>query len=295
MIHETQIDDMINTMETRHELPLVAIEVNKMLDNPDVEVHELANVIMMDPSLTMKILKLCNSAQYGFSRQIATLSEAVSILGYQTLKRVIFTIISHGCLDRAVLGYALERGDLWENAITCAVYARNIAQRLEFKDPELAFVGALIRDIGKIALEEHIDGKGQDLAETALQQKSSFSDAEETIAGVSHTIVGLHIAQRWKLPDSLCHVIRYHHQPSKLPADISQDDAQLVTIVHLADTYTMMTGSGLGIDGLMYPLDLDALKFINLTPENAVLEPIYCDLLKLKEEIHTLMSTFLNG
>src|SRR5688572_13922341 len=113
MDNQVVLQEIIDNLDSLPEVPVVALRVNRMLDDPDVDAKQLSQVITMDPSLTTKVLRLCNSAEYGFARKIATISEAVSILGYKELKRMLFAIITHGFLNRPVEGYALEKGALW--------------------------------------------------------------------------------------------------------------------------------------------------------------------------------------
>ncbi len=279
------LQEIVSQVDQLPELPHVALQVNTLLNDPDTDARSLAEIITLDPSLTTKVLRLCNSAQYGFSRKIATISEAVSILGHNELRKIIFAIISHSLLNRSISGYGLEQGALWENAVTCASYARHIAQKVQFADTELAFVGALLRDIGKILLESYLQGSVENLEQVARDAKQSFAEAEETVLGASHTEVGVELAIKWNLPDSLANVIRYHHQPSLLPSNTSQADWTLVCIVHLADAFTMLTGSGLGVDGLMYPLDAEIFKHLPLKAEGHALELLYSELLDLRQDI----------
>jgi putative nucleotidyltransferase with HDIG domain len=295
MLEKPVLEDIVAKIDNLPELPHVALQVNQMLDNPNAGASELSKIIMMDPALTSKVLKLCNSAQYGLSRKIGTISEAVAILGHKELKQIIFTIISHSLLNRPVEGYALEKGALWQNAMYCAVFSRHIAKHFGFKDSELAFIGALLRDIGKIAMENYIKGSGLILENTAKAQRFSFVEAEEQVIGVSHTKIGSQLALRWNLPDSLVYAIAYHHTPGQMPQSASVQDKQLVAIVHLADTFTMMTGSGVGLDGLMYPIDMTALKYLNLEANTNELEALYADLLLLEEEITSLSSSLELG
>lgn len=288
----TILDEILSNIDRIPELPAVALQVNRLLDDPDTSAQDLARLIMMDPSLTTKVLRLCNSAEYGFVRKIATITEAVSILGYNELKRMILTIISHGFLDRPVEGYALEKGALWENALTCAIYARYIATKENFKNAELAFIAALLRDIGKIAMENYIRGRNLTLEETVKSQRCSYAEAEERIIGASHTEVGSQLAKQWNLPESLAKVISYHHTPSQIPPNTELDDIKLVCMVHLADTFTMMTGKGIGTDGLMYPLDMGIFEYLRLSPDPGSLESLYADLLSLQGEIDSISKTF---
>ncbi len=288
MASPEKLQDMMENLEKLSGIPSVALQVNQLLENPDTDAQDLAKIIMLDASLTAQILKICNSAEYGFSRKIGTISEAVSILGYKTLKRVIFTIISHSALNRPVEGYGLEKGALWQNALTCAVYAQHIAENLKFRDSEMVFVAALLRDIGKIAMESYLSGQAQSIEQEAFQQKCAFNEAEEHVLGLSHTEAGSHLATQWNLPSHLINVILYHHHPSKLPPNTSVEDQQVVAMVHLADCFTMMAGEGVGVDGLMYPLDHAVFQFLNLPPDSQQMEALYADLLDLKGKIQAM-------
>lgn len=286
------VENILANLEKMPAVPVVALQVNRMLDDPDCSSRDLAKIIMMDPMLTTKVLRLCNSAEYGFSRKIATISEAVSILGYKELKRILYIIISHGFLNRNIKGYALERGALWENSLTCAVYARYISEKTKFSNGELVFIGALLRDVGKILIETFIDGYGQLLEHQALANKFSYEEAERKVVGLSHTEIGALMSAKFNLPASLTHAIRYHHTPSQMPDNISQEDKRLVAIIHLADSFTMMMGHGIGIDGLMYPLDPQALELSGLPNDPDTLENLYAELIDLDEMIATMTQTF---
>lgn len=294
MADQALINQIIESMDQLPEVPVVALEVNRKLDDPEVTAKELASVITMDPSLTTKVLKLCNSAEYGFSRRIATISEAVSILGHQELKRIIFVIISHSLLSRPIEGYALEKGALWDNAITCGVYARHIAEKLAPKQAELAFTGALLRDIGKIVLEHYVASHAEAIEAYALTHKMSYAQAEAEVVGISHTEIGKVVAERFNFPDSLLMAICYHHEPSHLPAETPRDIKVMVNIIHLADVFTMLSGDGLGIDGLMYPLDESVFEFLQLKKESGFFDQLYGDLLELKETIKSMNQMVAN-
>lgn len=283
------LEDLLTRVDNLPGVPSVALQVNRMLDVSDIETQELAAVIVQDPGLMTQILKICNSAEYGFSRQIATLSEAVSILGFQELRRVLMTIISHGLLNRPVSGYALEKGALWENAVTCGAYARHIAVSVNYPDPELACVAALLRDIGKIAVEHTLTDLGRDIEALIQAERISFEQAEERILGASHATVGTGLAQKWNLPESLADVIAYHHHPSMMPETVPESVRQLVCIVHLADVFAMLSGgAGLGSDGLMYPAEAEALTLLGIEADRRVLDSLYAELLNLRGQIESM-------
>ena len=231
-----------------------------MLEDPDVDAESLADVIRVDANLTSQVLRLCNSAAYGFSRKITTVKEAVAILGFKTLKSMVYTILAHQTLASEVPGYGLEKGALWENGLTGAVYAKYLAEKTKAVDPDHAFTGAILRDIGKLVMGEFVGISYKDIEALARQEQIDFLEAENQVVGFNHTMVGKQVGEKWKLPELLVHVVHYHHHPSRMKAPIPPATQKLVTIVHLADAFTMMGGRGVGDDGLMYCMDYDAIE-----------------------------------
>ncbi|MCA9799771.1 MAG: HDOD domain-containing protein [Cyanobacteria bacterium HKST-UBA04] len=291
MSNPALLNQIVQILDQLPDVPVVALEVNRLLDDPDVSAQDLADVISRDPSLTSKVLKLCNSAEYGFSRKIATISEAVSILGQKELKRIIFVIISHSLLSRPIEGYALEAGALWENALTCAVYAKHIAKSLRpdnTKLADLAFTGALLRDIGKIVLTHYVATHAKQIEAMAVANKLSYAKAEEMVLGMSHTDVGRVVAERFNFPQTLLSAICYHHHPGKMPDGTNKEIRDMVCMVHLADAFTMLSGEGLGVDGLMYPLDEAVFDQLNIGRDTPFFESLYNDLLELRGTINNM-------
>jgi putative nucleotidyltransferase with HDIG domain len=265
------VENLIQSIDRLPDLPIVAVRVNRMLNDSDVNALELSRVISLDTGLTTKILKLCNSSAYGLPRKIATVKEAITILGLKELRQVLFTIISRSILNRSFEGYALSKDALWENAIVCASCAKVIAERIRFQDKDLVFTAALLRDIGKLALDMAMQKQFLAVERQALQEKLSFEQAEYQTLGVSHAEVGARLAENWSLPEALVATIRYHHNPSAMPTTIDANIQRLVALVHLADCYTAMLGVGIGSDGLMYSVDPKALEIIGL-PQSALQE-----------------------
>jgi len=292
MDSQITVEKLLSNMDTLPELPEVAFKVSQLLDDPSTDAKALGEVIILDPGLLTQVLKLCNSAQYSLSRKIATISEAVALLGHKALRQIVFTIISHSVLNRAVNGYGLETGALWENSITCGMYAKQLALKLGFADTELAFIAGLLRDIGKIALGYHLASKSQAVRQIIRGQRLSFLNAEEQATGANHSVMGAYLSTRWNLPDKLTLAIQYHHTPSKLPAETSAEDRKLVALVHLADIFTMMNGTGTGIDGLMYTLDGQIFEMLDIPANGDTLELWYAELLDLQSEIDVVLNTF---
>ena len=293
MTPKVTIQEIVNGVDALPEMPQVAMRVSQMMEDPNVSADQIGEVIKVDPGMTSQILKLCNSAAYRLKRQVSIIKEAVAILGFKALKSMVYTIISKVALDRPVSGYSLDEGDLWYNSLTCAVYARHIAQRERFVDPELAFTAGLLRDIGKIVLGQHVGANYPEIEQLAVSQQLNFHEAEEQVLGFSHSMVGQRVAEKWKLPDTIVKVIRYHHKPIAFPEGLDSKERTLITIVHLADVFTMMVGRGMGSDGMMYSLDMEALAAVGIDTSGEHLEVLLGELVELNSTVKGLADSFV--
>ena len=286
------LDELTSKVDNLPPLPSALLKVMHELERENVNADDLAQIIKLDPDLTAQLLKLSNSAYYGLSRQIGTVKEAIAILGLKTLKSLVYAIISHNALDKPVRGYALEKGALWKNALTGAVYARYLAERQRYRDPETVFTAALLRDLGKIVLEAYVGEQYDTIEDVAKNEKIDFRQAEQQVLGFSHSDVGCRIAEKWNLPKRMLHVMRFHHTPTEVPDGYLNDDEQtLVALVHLADGLALMMGAGVGGDGLMYTIEAQALEHISLAYDNETVEQLLGELVALDPVISQLVES----
>ncbi len=298
--HQVTLEEIESKVDKLPQMPEAAIRLIRLLDNPDANAEEMANIIRLDPDMTTQVLRLCNSAAYGLNRQILTVKEAVAILGLKTLKSLVYVIISKMALDKPVEGYGLGKGELFYNAITCAVYSKYLAQTIGGIDPELAFTAALLRDLGKIVLGEYVGSSYKNIEEVAIRSQVPFSEAEMRVLGINHNTVGKHMAKKWNLPEELIAVIEFKNKPSELPESslpIKEKPGlyKLVTIIHLADAFTKMIGSGMGNDGLMYTLDQDALDQLGVKVDVEFMDTTLARLIHLEEVVNEMTQSLKGG
>jgi HD-like signal output (HDOD) protein len=275
-------------MDTLPTVPDVIMRLSHMLDDPTVTAESLGSVIQLDPKLTAQILKACNSAYYGLNRRIANMKEAVAILGLKALKGLVFAILSSKMMSRDVMGYEQTKGALWLNALTGAIYAKRIAQHFKLSDPETAFTACILRDLGKLVLDSYVGADYALIEQEAQANKKGFEQAEIEVLGFSHAQLGEFIAQQWKFPELLITCIRHHHSPSLADDSLPQQDKQLLGAVHLADALSMMLGTGVGSDGLMYPVDVAFLTACGFKMDPRSMEQLVAVVSGLDTEVKQL-------
>jgi len=239
-------------------LPQVATKVIRLTDDLNTTPEDLSRVITQDQSLTAKVLKMANSAHYGFPRRIATIKEAVVLLGYNAIRNLVLAASVSRLLESEVEGYTLPRGELWRHSIACAQGARIIAHKVGFRSYELAYITGLLHDIGKVVLKHYMSEAYQQIIEQVKSEEIPFMIAEAQVLGFDHAQVGGLIADKWNLPVELVEAIVYHHNPGQV-----KQNPYLPAIVHLADALSLMLGVGVGTDGLVYPLDEKAMELLH--------------------------------
>jgi HD-like signal output (HDOD) protein len=269
-------------------VPDVIMRLSRLLEDPNITAEELGQVIQLDTKLTAQLLKIANSAYYGLNRKIMSIKEAVAILGMKALKSLVYAILSNKMLAVDLQGYDQRDGALWLNALTGATYAKHLAKYYDYPEPDTAFTASILRDLGKIVLNTHVQGGFKAIEAAATEKRMGFQQAEEEILGFSHTQLGEHVAIKWQFPDRLVNTIRYHHTPSEAPTTLSTEDQLLLGIVHLADGLSMMTGAGVGGDGLMYPIDIGFLKHCGIATDAKAIEALMDFTLDLDAEIKIL-------
>ncbi|MCS6267776.1 MAG: HDOD domain-containing protein [Vampirovibrio sp.] len=269
-------------------VPDVIMRLSRMLEDPNITAEELGQVIQLDTKLTAQLLKISNSAYYGLNRNIMSMKEAVAILGIKALKSLVYAILSNKMLMADLQGYGQLDGALWLNALAGATYAKHLAKYYSYPEPDTAFTASILRDLGKIVLNNHVQGGFEAIEARALEKRIGFQQAEEEVLGYSHMQLGEHIAIKWKFPELLINTIRYHHTPSVAPKDMPKNDQLLLAIVHLADGLSMMMGAGVGSDGLMYPMDISYLNSCGIETDAKAVEALIDFAMDLDSEIKIL-------
>ncbi len=227
-------------------LPIVVTRLIDLVGNPKTSAGDLDHLISADQALSAKILKVANSAFYGFPRRIATVKLAIVVLGFEAVKNIGLSV---ALLDRFPEGEAHElfdRRQFWTHAIGCGAAARLLARRLRYRLEAEAFVAGILHDLGKLILIEYFQEKFLSAVRLARSENLYIARAEEMVLGVTHAEVGGWLAEKWNLPKQLVSVISRHHGPFPDPdgLDAAERPLDLTCIVHAADALCRSRGIG---------------------------------------------------
>ena len=233
-------------------LPFIAMEVNKMLQDYDISIDKLVKTIERDQAIVPKILKLVNSAFFGFRSKIGSISHAVVLLGFNTVRNAVVSISIIDAFSKneeALEGF--DVAEFWRHSLAVAVISRHLAEKSRLQLPDDSFTGGLLHDIGKIILFQYFRNLFNKVWISEMKNNLSFYDAEKKEIPITHVRIGGYLAKKWQLPESLIDAIRYHHVLNK-----NVNNFNLSITVHAADIIanSFMPGQKNKLDfSLIYP------------------------------------------
>ncbi len=208
-------------------------------DDADTSVNQLSALIGADQSLVAMLLKLANSAYYGYARRIETLPEAIVLLGYSTIKSLAITSTTMNLLFQREDDLTEVRHRIWSHSLGTGVAARALARKRGNIHPEKAFLAGLLHDLGLIIMSVYRTDEFRTALERASGQGVRFEDVEEAAFGFDHATLGALVAEAWSFPATHCEAIRLHHDP-----DAAELQPTLVHCTHLADWLVQEVGIG---------------------------------------------------
>jgi putative nucleotidyltransferase with HDIG domain len=233
------VTEKILTLPT---LPTVVSKMIELVDKPRTSARLLTNLISNDQALTAKILKLANSAYYGFPREISTVHLAVVVLGFNAVKDIGLSISVIDAFKSAKDEGLFEMAKFWEHSVGCAVGSKMLARTYGYRVSNEAFVAGLLHDMGKLVLNQYLHEDFMQIMQKVNTERCDLLLAETEILGVTHNKVGAWLAKKWNMPKVIVHSIEFHHHPWMAP-----ESKELVALVYLADY--MCRSSGIGFSG----------------------------------------------
>lgn len=257
--NEERLKNFVQQIEDLPTLPSVVTQIIKMVEDPDTSAADMNSVISQDPALTAKVLKLVNSAFYGFSRQISTVREAVVILGFNRVKSLALS----ASVFEVFQGPGAEEFDrvgLWEHSIATGVGAEIIGKRINYPNPEEILVGGILHNIGKIVIDLHFHDRLEDIFEYVRDRDCLMLEAERFVLGVAHPEVGAWLARQWNLPEKITDAIRYYHEPLEAP----EEHRTLPMLIHVGDIFARTKNFGWTGDDVIPPFEEEVMDELEL-------------------------------
>jgi putative nucleotidyltransferase with HDIG domain len=226
--------DMMHKILGEHKelasLPQVISEVIKISRNPESSAKDISAIIMKDPNLTARLLRVVNSSYYSPVQPITTIDKAVMAMGTRAVTALALAASIYNMVGKVDL--AINRKKFWRHSLETAMAAQAIANAVKYEAPEEAFVCGLLHDIGLLILEASFPDEAKKiwvLAETG----ESIVDLEQQKWGTDHARVGQFLLRQWGLPEVLSEAVGGHHM--NFGKEDKHPYQRIILIVNLAN------------------------------------------------------------
>ena len=244
--------------------PTVA-KIIQVANSPTSSANDLNKVISLDPVLAAKVLKLVNSAYFGFADKVTSTVRAIVVLGLNTIKNLA---LSTAALETmSIKGKsAFDMDDFWKHLLGTGVTAKLIARKMGVNKDLLEdyFLAGLMHDMGKIVLNRMNPEAYKKVIDACATRELNLYSVEEKIFGINHAEIGELLGQKWGLQSQLVEAMAYHHEPHLA----SDENHKIVLAVHVANVFTRKQGVGNSGNTYNYRVRDELLEDLNLDEES---------------------------
>ena len=238
-------DEINSAMESLQPIPQVALKILRIINEDNYDMPTLSEEIRKDQVLSARTLKLCNSVYYGTRNKIESLDHALVFLGQKLLVKFVISASVNTFFSQVGMGYSLCKGGIYHHAIGTAIISEKIATETQTVNPSLAYMAGLLHDIGKVVLDQYIQGAFPLFYRQLHEEDKNFAETEKAILGFDHCDIGTRLAQQWSFPESVMETIAFHHKPEN-----AINYKKLVHNVYLADLLMSRFHTGLEFERL---------------------------------------------
>ena len=276
-------DSLVQKASQLYSLPSVYTELDRKINDPLSNLEDVASILLNDPALSARLLKIANSSMYNFPSKIDTITRAVTIIGTKQLRDLALATSVIALFD-GIDPSKIDMEAFWRHSIAVGITARTIATYQAATNVERFYLLGLLHDIGRLIMLTQIPEVMTDLIDRCSNQQLLY-EQEKKVLGFEHGEVGQLLLKSWNLPIQITEAVGHHHNP--LHSKVSSHEA---AIVHVADI--LVSGIQLGSSNgtsLVPPLNEKAWKSIGLS------SAITSDLLELVEtQYRSVVEIFLS-
>jgi len=255
----TGILESIQSVDTLPTLPVIVNQIQKLIASSKSNMSQIAMVIARDQAISARVIRLINSAYFGFSKKIGSIQQAITLLGLTTVKNLVVGVSVIKAFGNSPATSFFDHSKFWLHCFGCGLCARYIAQKLRRPEPEEYFLCGLLHDIGILILDQHAHDAFKDVIQYAQEKSSTYYDAEHAVLDTDHCRVGGYIGLKWKLPATLVACIAGHHRPTVSDPKLGRA-LDVLPVVHIADISVHNAGLQFGFAQPSMSAPAEALK-----------------------------------
>jgi len=196
-------------------LPHVALRLSKLISDENSAIRDLEEVIRLDPTLVLRVLRVVNSPYYGLKHRVDSIDRAVVFLGMKNLRNMVVTEALKNIFTIGPHEELFSRRQLWLHSAAVSICGRMISERIFEQKGEDIFLCGILHDIGMIVAEQVVTTSFIKACKTSQTEQKPFTACERELIGTDHCSIGYALALDWKLPSEVQEGIRLHHHTTK--------------------------------------------------------------------------------
>ena len=215
------IDNILKSVERLPAMPKAVTEIIRCLDDNSVEIDTLVKLISSDIGLVTRILRLANTPQFSVHGNIATVHDAVMLVGFKQIRDMVCVVGVIGSFPQSK-AISFDYAQFWRHSIGVAVCSRILANRVRLSQ-DIAFISGMLHDIGQLALIQAAPDEFRMALDYRASHDCQIFEAEQAVFGMDHAKAGAHLVRNWDFPPVICDAIEKHHMPDVAPTSLMSD------------------------------------------------------------------------
>jgi putative nucleotidyltransferase with HDIG domain len=222
-------------------LPFVARKLLETISNENASIENLSDIIEKDQTIAARVLKISNSALYGLRQEVTSLQQAIMILGLKTIRSLVLSVSTKSLYKQ----FGITEKMMWDHSVGAAVATKMISGNLGSEVKDVAFIGGLMHDVGKVFMNNETHDAFAEVMMKIYNDGIDSISAEEQVFGYTHADIGAKVIAKWGLSPVLVQILELHHLNGTGLDTIKEPAvAKGVACVNLADNICKVLGIG---------------------------------------------------
>lgn len=224
------IEQLVSEVTDLVSLPEIYLEVRRLMDDEHSTIDDFAQVIVVDPNLSARVLKLVNSSYFGLSEPVDSITRAIGLIGVSQLHSMVLTVSAVSCLD--LPNDILPLKPFWHSSLYTGILAQQLAERLELPRSDRLFIAGLLHEAGHLVLCARLPDHAREIATVSMRSGKAVHLIQREMLDCHYGDIGAMLLASWNLPKTLQTLIRWQPEPLGAPEMMLE-----VALLHLAHFY----------------------------------------------------------
>ena len=228
-------------------LPEIYLELRRLLDDETAEIDDFAQLVIVDPNLSTQVLKMVNSAYFGYPEPVDSITRAINMIGLEQLHNLVLGASAMSSLD--LPNDILPLKPFWHNSLYTGVLTQQLALKLGLERSDRLFIAGLLHEVGHLVLCAKMPDHAREAIRRSVQTGEALHEIQQQMLGCHYGDIGAMLLGNWRLPEELQALVRYHPAPMSAPSQWLE-----TALLHLAHAYAgQVTPTPVDADRLIGP------------------------------------------